>query len=368
MKRCFGGALAGRRVLVTGHTGFKGSWLALWLAELGAEVAGYALDAPSDPNHLAIVRPACRDERGDVADAVRLGALVEAYRPEVVLHLAAQPLVRRSYRDTRGTYLTNVLGTVNVLEAVRAVDSVRAVVVVTSDKVYRNHEWPWGYRETDELGGHDPYSASKSCTELVAHSYRETVLTRPGLLLATVRAGNVVGGGDWAEDRLIPDLVRGAVSGSEVEIRHPRATRPWQHVLEPLSGYLVVAERLLAGDASAAAAWNFGPREEAHASVERVLGLCAERWDRIRWRLGAGAQGMPESMLLHLDVSAALHRLKWAPVWDLAHTLDRTIGWYREHAEQGDAAAASRSRADLAAYVADARAAGIAWAAPVKVV
>ena len=362
MSALFGGAYAGRRVFLTGHTGFKGSWLALWLETLGAEVHGFSLaEPPSVPDHYSLVTPAGRDVRGDINDAAAVLDAMRAAQPEVVIHMAAQPLVRRSYRETAATLATNITGTSHVLEAVRSLDSVKAVVVVTSDKVYRNHEWPWGYRETDELGGHDPYSASKSCAELVAHSYRETVLHGKPLLLATVRAGNVIGGGDWAEDRLIPDLVRAAAADQDLIIRHPRATRPWQHVLEPLSGYLQVGERLLAGDRSAAEAWNFGPADEAHASVEAVLQRCATRWDRIRWVHAPGSENLPEAMLLRLDVSKAAQRLHWHPVWNLDRTLEHTLGWYRGHYESRGGAR-ERSLADIAGYVSDASAAGVAWA------
>src|SRR5215467_8630193 len=259
----------GRRVFVTGHTGFKGGWLALWLNRLGAKVRGYALDPCTQPNMftLASVASVVDDVRGDLRDYPKLEAAIRDFEPDVVFHMAAQPLVRRSYADPVGTYATNVMGTVNVLEAVRKTPSVRAVICVTTDKVYQNHEWVWPYRETDALGGYDPYASSKACAEIVSAAYRSSFFSpnladgRP-LALATARAGNVIGGGDWSEDRLIPDLVRGFCSGQPVLIRRPKAIRPWQHVLEPLHGYMILAQKLLEDPRKFASAYNFGPADD----------------------------------------------------------------------------------------------------------
>jgi CDP-glucose 4,6-dehydratase len=347
---------AGRRVFVTGHTGFKGGWLAAWLLRLGAEVYGYALRPPTAPNlHDALgLADAVDGEIADVRDLERLRSALRRARPEVVLHLAAQPLVRRSYADPVETYGTNVMGTVHLLEAVRAAEGVRAVVVVTTDKCYENREWAWPYRETDALGGHDPYSNSKAASELVAAAYRSSYfppadLARHGVGVATARAGNVIGGGDWAEDRLVPDLIRGFGRGERVVIRHPGAVRPWQHVLEPLAGYLTLAQRLHGGDAGACEAWNFGPAEDDAQPVAFLADRLAERWGD-----GAGWVHQPgehphEANVLRLDWSKARLRLGWRPRWDLEATLERTAAWYRGFADEPDAAA-ELTRADLEAY------------------
>jgi CDP-glucose 4,6-dehydratase len=362
VKNCFGGAFAGRRVFLTGHTGFKGSWLALWLEAMGAEVTGFALDPADDPNAFNLLKPGGRDFRGGLRDFDALNKAMSEAAPELVMHLAAQALVRHSYRDTRGTFETNVLGTVNVLEAVRVCSSVRGVVVVTSDKVYRNHEWSWSYRENDELGGHDPYSCSKSCAELVTASYRSTIFRGERPLVATARAGNVIGGGDWGGDRLIPDAARAAAQGNELDVRNPAAVRPWQHVLEPLSGYLILAQRLLAGDARAGCAWNFGPDEESHAEVQTVLREFSRFWDKARWRPAPPANPLPEAMLLRLDHSLARQRLGWRPVWNLGRALQATAGWYRTYYENGPASMRDHSLRDISLYTSDAHARGLSWA------
>lgn len=261
-----------KRVLLTGHTGFKGSWLAIWLTGLGAQVIGVSLSPETEPNHWDLLGLDLDDRRVDIRDADAILNIFTETKPELVFHLAAQPLVRRSYRDPLETWSTNVMGTANVLDACRLTESVRAIVVVTTDKCYENQEWPWGYRENDRLGGHDPYSASKAGAELVAASYRHAFFSNEdGPLLATARAGNVIGGGDWSEDRLIPDLVRATVNNQSLEIRSPNATRPWQHVLESLSGYLLLGQKLLEGQKDFAAPWNFGPEPEGNRSVAEVL-------------------------------------------------------------------------------------------------
>lgn len=354
----FGSAYRGRRVLVTGHTGFKGSWLCLWLQTLGAEVSGLALDPASEPNHWDLLQLSIDDHRIDVRDEAAVGRVFAAARPEVVFHMAAQPLVRRSYREPVITWATNVMGTAHVLEAARHSPGVRGVVVVTTDKCYENREWPWAYRERDRLGGHDPYSASKAGAELVAASYRTAFLQAPStLLLATARGGNVIGGGDWSEDRLIPDLVR-SVSGREpMVIRSPHATRPWQHVLDCLSGYLLLGQRLLAGDTACADAWNFGPDGEGNRTVERVLQELAQTWPQLRWHVASDPQPH-EAGLLQLDSAKAKMHLGWRPVWNIEKALHHTALWYRQLLETGDVSSTDQ----LATYVADAVDAGLGWA------
>ena len=353
----FGGGYIGRRVLVTGHTGFKGSWLALWLQALGADVCGLALPAEPGPNHLQMLDLAMDEALVDLRDAGGVTAALQRFQPEVVFHLAAQPLVRRSYREPAATFDVNVIGLVNLLEAVRATPSVRAVVNATTDKCYLNRETAQGYREDDALGGHDPYSASKACAEIVSASYRSSFLAAGGVALATARAGNVVGGGDWSEDRLIPDLVRSATRGRPVAIRYPQSTRPWQHVLEPLAGYLMLGERLLGDPRADAEAWNFGPDASGQLSVAQVIVAFARHWPAVRCDVDRTPQPH-EAALLHLDCSKARTRLGWRPVWDAARTFERTVAWYRRQHERG----AVESRADLERYVADARRAGLAWA------
>ena len=358
----FAGTYLGRRVLVTGHTGFKGSWLALWLQALGADVCGLALPPEDGPNHLRLLGLAMDEALVDLRNAVAVRAALDSYRPEIVFHLAAQPLVRRSYREPAATFDVNVMGLVNLLEAVRATPSVRVVVNATSDKCYLNRETAAGYREDDALGGYDPYSASKACAEIVSASYRSSFLAagRGGdrvVASATARAGNVIGGGDWSEDRLLPDLVRSATSGQPTSIRRPQATRPWQHVLEPLAGYLMLGERLLADPRSAAEAWNFGPDASAQLSVAQVIVAFARAWPAVRCEVDRRPQPH-EAGLLHLDSGKARERLGWRPVWNAAHAIERTTAWYRRQHEQG----ALTSHEDLTRYIADARAASLGWA------
>ena len=362
LEALFGGVYAGRRVLVTGHTGFKGSWLALWLQEMGASVCGLALPAEEGPNHLRLLGLSMDEALVDLRQRADVAAALARFEPEIVFHLAAQPLVRRSYREPAATFDVNVMGLVNLLDAIRATPSVRVVVNATSDKCYLNREIAQGYREDDALGGHDPYSASKACAEIVSASYRSSFLSADDgrghpVALATARAGNVVGGGDWSEDRLIPDLVRSAVSGASTPIRYPQATRPWQHVLEPLAGYLLLAERLLISPRTDAEAWNFGPDGSGQLSVAQVIVAFARHWPAVRCDVDR-APHPHEAAMLHLDCTKARARLGWQPVWDAGVTLDRTAAWYRRQHEQGEL----RSRDDIDRYVADARLAGLGWA------
>lgn len=357
--KLFGDLYSGRRILLTGHTGFKGSWLALWLSELGAELAGVALAPDTSPNHWDLLGLDIEDHRLDIRDERALASLVAGTQPEVVFHLAAQPLVRRSYREPLATWSTNVMGTANLLEACRQTKSVRAIVVVTSDKCYENQEWSRGYLETDRLGGHDPYSASKAAAEFVAGSYRDAFFHGPDApLLATARAGNVVGGGDWAEDRLIPDLVRAIAARTTLEIRSPLATRPWQHVLESLSGYLLLGQKLIEGRREYADGWNFGPGPEANCTVAAVLARLGAHWPGLAWQT-TGAPQPHEANLLYLDSAKAHAQLAWTPVWTLDEALTATADWYRAYFSSGRI----ESKTQLEAFISKARANGLEWTA-----
>jgi CDP-glucose 4,6-dehydratase len=331
-----------RRVFITGHTGFKGAWLALWLQMLGAQVAGFALPPAGHPNlYLAArVRGGMRSREGDVRNLEALHASMREIEPEVVLHLAAQPIVRQSYADPVGTFSTNVLGTVNLLEAARRVESVRSLVVVTSDKCYENREWHWSYREKSALGGRDPYSASKACAELVTRAYRKSFFEGDDgrdLAVATARAGNVIGGGDWAEDRLVPDTVRALEAGRSVELRYPEAVRPWQHVLEPLSGYLQLAERLHEEGGRFAQPWNFAPAEDDARSVGWLVQRLQRRWGvATRWASQEGPRPH-EHIYLKLDSSKARAHLDWSPRLKIDETVSWVVDWYRRFGRGADA-------------------------------
>jgi CDP-glucose 4,6-dehydratase len=333
----------GRRVFVTGHTGFKGGWLSLWLASLGAKVRGYALDPEGVPNLFSAValQELVEDVRGDVRDLLALQRALVDFQPEVVFHLAAQPLVRRSYADPIGTYATNVMGTVNLLETVRRAESVRAVVVVTTDKCYLNREWVWPYRETDPLGGFDPYASSKACAEIVSAAYRNSFFPPERqhehcVALATARAGNVIGGGDWSEDRLIPDLIRGLLANETVLIRSPNAVRPWQHVLEPLMGYLTLAERLMGGDPRFADAFNFGPDFEGAWNVKQIADTLVRLWGgKGKWVCDE-KPSVHEDHYLRLDASKARCELRWAPRLKIEAALEWTLEWFRAWSRGSD--------------------------------
>lgn len=322
---------AGKRVFLTGHTGFKGSWMALWLQRMGAVVTGFALTPPTEPALFDVARVAdgMTSIIGDIRDREVLEQALVAADPEIVIHIAAQPLVRASYDDPVGTYATNVMGTVHLLEAVRRAGNVRACVVVTTDKCYENREWVWGYREDEAMGGHDPYSNSKGCAELVTSAYRRSFFAEGGrTAIASGRAGNVIGGGDWATDRLIPDILRAVEQGEPVEIRNPLAIRPWQHVLEPLSGYLVLAQALW-NDPTAAEAWNFGPRDEDARPVQWIVEHMCAAWGRgARWTHDESVQPH-EARYLKLDISKAQSQLRWHPRWTLAEALERIVAWHR---------------------------------------
>lgn len=324
----------GKRVFLTGHTGFKGSWLSLWLQRLGAQVTGYALKPPTAPNLFTEgnVADGLTSLHGDIRDFQALEEALLVSEAEIVLHMAAQPLVRRSYADPVETYSTNVMGTVNVLEAVRRAPSVRVLVNVTTDKCYENREWVWPYREDEPMGGADPYSSSKGCSELVTAAYRASFFgsrtAHSGAAVATARAGNVIGGGDWALDRLFPDILRAFSAGETVRIRNPKAIRPWQHVLEPLRGYLSLAEHLWSGGREYAEAWNFGPNVSDAKPVEWIVAAMADRWRRgARWELDASAHPH-EAQFLKLDISKVGARLGWQPAMSLEQALDLTVTWH----------------------------------------
>jgi CDP-glucose 4,6-dehydratase len=320
-----------RRVLITGHTGFKGAWLALWLHALGAEVHGFAADSPTTPSLFSLTKldELVPSRTGDVRDPEAVQGAVAESRPEVVFHLAAQAVVRNSLTDPAGTFSTNVLGTVNLLEAVRRRrHEVRAVVCVTSDKCYANRDWDWGYREIDELGGLDPYSASKACQELVTASYRDSVLDGE-VAVATARAGNVIGGGDWAAHRLVPDVMRAAVERRAVTVRNPDSVRPWQHVLNPLSGYVRVAERLVEEGAPFAEAWNFSPAVEEARSVSWLVDRLRRSWPgQLPVEMAPPAKDKYEARVVKLDASKARERLDWVPLWSLERGVDAIVEWY----------------------------------------
>jgi CDP-glucose 4,6-dehydratase len=332
-------------VLVTGHTGFKGSWLAQWLLYLGADVAGFSIDVPTTPSNFELLGLGRKLHHylGDVRDSARLTEVIDEFQPEVIFHLAAQALVRRSYADPVTTFETNIMGMVNVLECVRSRPSIEVAVLITSDKAYRNVEWPWGYRETDVLGGFDPYSASKSCADLIAQSYFRAFLHEGSTRVAIARAGNVIGGGDWAEDRIIPDCVRAWSTGNVVSVRSPLATRPWQHVLEPLSGYLWLGAQLstkrpgLNGEA-----FNFGPDARVNESVAGLLDAMKVRWPGAEWYVPDGFErGGHEALLLKLSCDKAMQMLSWHAVLEFQETVELTVDWY---------AAWNRGGVDLAAY------------------
>jgi CDP-glucose 4,6-dehydratase len=321
----------GKKVLITGHTGFKGSWLSLWLQSLGANLTGLALEPPTSPNmfEIANVGEGMKSYLVDIRDFNAVEQVVLEVRPEIVIHMAAQPLVRYSYRNPVETYATNVMGTVHLLEALRKQGGAKAVVNVTSDKCYENKEWVWGYREDEPMGGHDPYSSSKGCVELVSNAYRKSFLQEAGIAMATARAGNVIGGGDWALDRLVPDILRALEAYEPVLIRNPHATRPWQHVLEPLSGYLLLAQRLYENGQNDAEGWNFGPSDEDAKPVQWIV----ERFCQV-WGNGATWTRQPgehphEANFLKLDISKAKKRLEWGPRWSLDTALFHITQWHQ---------------------------------------
>lgn len=332
-----------KRVFLTGHTGFKGSWLSVWLQSMGAVVKGYALPPPTEPSMFSALSLAdgMESDIADIRDYERLYQSVEEFRPEIIIHMAAQPLVRQSYSEPVETYHTNVMGTVNLLDVIRRVGGVKAVVNVTSDKCYENKEWPWGYREDEPKGGYDPYSNSKGCAELVADAYRNSYFNRQsyqqhGCALASVRAGNVIGGGDWADDRLVPDMLSAFERGNSVQIRNPHAIRPWQHVLEPLSGYLLTAQLLYTQGVDFAEGWNFGPNDEDAKPVQWIVEQLTQLWgEGASWELD-GDSHPHEAGYLKLDCSKAKMRMGWRPRWSLEHALSRIVEWHKAWVNKED--------------------------------
>lgn len=361
----FAHVYAGRRVLVTGHTGFKGGWLCHWLRVLGAEVHGLGLEPDTVPNLYqtsGLASGLASNRILDIRDAGATAAALAEVRPEVVFHLAAQPLVRRSYREPAATFATNVMGTIHVLEGVRRASSVKACVVVTSDKCYENREWSWGYREDEAMGGYDPYSASKGACELTVASWRRSFLAKEGIPLASGRAGNVIGGGDWSEDRIVCDAIRALTSGQPLGLRNPQARRPWQHVLEPLGGYLALGQLLLGSTGSAfAEGWNFGPAATSIRPVRDLAERVVRAWGAGSWEDRSDPRAVHEAGWLALSWEKAYHRFGWRPVWDFDATVEQTVAWYRGfHVAHGHAR--DLVEGQIAAYERDAASLGLAWA------
>ncbi len=352
-----------KKVLITGHSGFKGSWLALWLKTIGADVAGYSLAPPTEPNHFDLLNLDIESITGDIRDTDKLRQVFKEYKPEIVFHLAAQAIVRESYKDPAATFSSNVMGTVNVLEASRSIDTVRAIVNVTSDKCYENKEWPWGYREIDPVGGYDPYSASKGCAEIITGCWQKSFFNTEEYgkthqtLLASARAGNVIGGGDWAPDRIIPDIIRAVHKKQKVKIRNPEAVRPWQHVLEPLSGYLQLGQKLFEGNRDFSQAWNLGPSDNEILSVENIVGIIKKMWPVMDYEINKIPGQLHEAGMLKLDCSRAMLKLNWKPVWTCSRAVEQTISWYRNYYESGSISSPDQ----LDSYLSDAKTKNISW-------
>ena len=362
MTNLFSGIYKDKTVLVTGHTGFKGSWLCLWLTQMGAHVIGYSLEAPTNPNHIELLDLDMVSIIGDIRDLKKLNQTFEQYKPDIVFHLAAQPLVRLSYENPIETYETNVIGTLKVLEACR-INNVKAIINITSDKAYENKEWVWGYRENDPLGGYDPYSSSKGCADILVNSYRNSYFNideykkSHNTLIASCRAGNVIGGGDWAKDRLITDIMLSVSQDKKVSIRNPYATRPWQHVLEPLSGYLLVGQKLLEEEVQFGEAWNFGPNDESSISVEEVVQNVKIHWNKIDYEIKSNLKKLHEANLLKLDCSKAHTLLSWNAVWESNMTFGKTVKWYKNFYENKKI----NTEEDLKVYINDAREKNLKW-------
>lgn len=363
MKQLYGNIYKNKTVLVTGHTGFKGSWLSYWLSEMGAKVIGYSLEPETRPNHISMLDHDLISVIGDIRDQEKLDNTFSQYKPDIVFHLAAQALVRKSYRDPIETYDTNVMGTLKVFEACRK-NNIKAIVNITSDKVYENKEWTWAYRENDRIGGFDPYSSSKGCVELLTSSYQNSYFNLSKYkkdhytLIATCRAGNVIGGGDWAEDRLIVDLIKSSARNEKLLIRSPHAVRPWQHVLDPLSGYLSIGKKLFEEDKSFATSWNFGPSDTKGATVQDVVTKMKTYWDKLDYGISTDSNQPHEANLLRLDSSKAQIKLNWKGVWPYEKALKKTAAWYQSYYEQDHVL----TKDDLLSYISDAKSQGLEWA------
>ena len=364
MSNLFNGVYNNKTILVTGHTGFKGSWLALWLSLMGAKVVGYSLEPDTNPNHFGLLDIECTSIIGDIRDNGHLYRVFKKYNPDIIFHLAAQSIVRRSYNSPIDTYETNLLGTLNIYEAARACNNVKAIVSVTTDKVYKNREADYAYNEDDTLGGHDVYSSSKACVELMTDSYKKSFLhntEKNALLVATARAGNVIGGGDWAEDRLIPDIVKAVHEGWETLVRNPNSIRPWQHVLEPLSGYLLLGQKLLEQKREYADSWNFGPNpDEEKINVENIVKFFQSSWSKVNYKIEKEENGgLHEAKKLQLNSQKARKQLKWHPVWDNNHKLQKTIDWYKNFYENNRI----NSQNDIFEYIRTATKQNLVWVA-----
>jgi CDP-glucose 4,6-dehydratase len=362
MKSLFRGAYNKKTVLVTGHTGFKGSWLTYWLTKMGANVIGYSLEAPTTPNHISELNLEIISIIGDIRDYKKLNDTIEKYKPEIVFHLAAQPIVRISYQDPISTYETNVVGTLKVFEACRK-SKVKAIVNITSDKVYENKEWVWGYRESDQLGGYDPYSSSKAAADILTNSYRNSYFNQKDYnknhnsLLASCRSGNVIGGGDWAQDRLFTDIMLSIANKTKVIIRNPDATRPWQHVLEPLSGYLHLGQKLLQRQVEFGDSWNFGPPEGKVISVKNVLDIVKKHWSDFEYEVKKESNQPHEANLLQLNCSKANLKLNWKGIWSSDVTFEKTVRWYKAYYLENKVL----TSIDLQSYINDAKSQNLEW-------
>jgi len=352
-----------KKVLVTGHTGFKGTWLCLWLKILRAKVIGYSLEPNTKPSMFEALNLS-KDLIhivGDIRNEQNLLKIFQEYQPEIVFHLAAQPLVRLSYREPKETFETNAMGTVNLLECVRKTSSIKAIINITSDKCYENKEWVWGYRENDPMGGHDPYSASKGVSEIITSSYRNSFFCDNNTSIASARAGNVIGGGDWAEDRLIPDCIRALINNQTIEIRNPHATRPWQHVLEPLSGYLLLGSLLLQGTNNFSEAWNFGPSDNDILNVLNVTEQIISTWGTGECKILNNKNNLHEANLLKLDISKAFSRLKWRPVYHVHQAISETVNWYKEYYNNKSTEIYDFTLNQISNYVKEAQKYNIQW-------